>query len=180
MDLMVLLTAIAVIIPLVCACMLWANSGSMSERHHSHHDTYQITSTLTFSIVFAMIIMSVLAMLLERLCVIGVFRADSSVTIGFFDGFLVVLFVYWLILRRYKVVTYNDRMLVTPFFGRTTEIRYADISAMEWTTSVLVRNSRNIRVFVGRRRRALLWAVLDLDQILVRINRFDVLDSLSS
>ncbi len=180
MDPRALLMAIAVAIPLVSGCMLWASSGVIAERHHSHHDTYQIASTLSFSIVFAMIVMSVLAMLLERLCVVGVFRADGGVAVGFFDGFLIVSFVYWLLLRRYRVVTYDDRMLVTPFFGRTIEIRYSDISAMEWTTSVIVPQGRNVRVFVTNRKRVLLWAVLDLDQILYRINRFDVLDSLSS
>ena len=51
---------------------------------------------------------------------------------------------------------------------------------MEWTPSILLQNSRNVRVFVGHRRRALLWGALDLDQILIRIDRFDVLDNLSS
>ena len=38
-------------------------------------------------------------------------------------------------------------------------------------------NGRNINVFVGNRRRALLWSALDLEQILIRINRFDVLEN---
>jgi hypothetical protein len=71
-------------------------------------------------------------------------------------------------------------MDVTPFFGRTVSISYKSISAMEWTPSVLMRNSRNVRVYVGHRRRALLWSGLDLDQILIRIDRFDAIDSLST
>jgi hypothetical protein len=180
MDLAIQFTLIAVLIPVVAGIMLWATSGDISERHHSHHDTYVMASTLSWSLVFSMVFMGALGILLEWLCMVGVFRANGVVVLGFFDAFLIVAFVYWLLLRRYKVVTYDDEMVVTPFLGKTVVIRYKDISAMEWTTSIITPKSRNVRVFVGHQRRALLWSVLDLNQILVRINRFDVLDNLSS
>lgn len=180
MDLPAILTVIAVGIPLAAAVLLWKNSGTIAERHHSHHDTYVVAGTLTWSLVFAMIFMGALGTLLGWLCTMGVFHMDPTVVLGFFDSFLVVSFLYWLLLRRYKVVTYDDRMEVTPFFGRTVEIPYARISAMEWTPSILMQSSRNVHVFVGTRRKAVLWGGLDLNQILIRINRFDVLDNVSS
>lgn len=180
MDLQSILTVLAAGIPISAAVMLWTSSGTIAERHHSHHDTYVIAGTLTWSLVFAMIFMGALGLLLGWLCEMSVFKVDPDVVLGFFDAFLVVSFLYWLLLRRYKVITYDDRLEVTPFFGRTVEIPYARISAMEWTPSILLQNSRNVRVFVGHRRRALLWGALDLDQILIRIDRFDVLDNLSS
>ena len=46
---------------------------------------------------------------------------------------------------------------------------------MVWVPSMSVRNGRNVRVFVGYRRRAVLWAGIDVEQILIRIDRFDIL-----
>jgi hypothetical protein len=127
--------------------------------------------------VFALVFMGALGTLLGWLCIIGVFQTRAETVLVFFDSFLVVSFVYWLLLRRYKVVTYEDRLEVTPFMGRRQTIAYADISALEWAPSLMIANGRNVRVFVGHRRRALLWGALDLEQILIRINRFDVLEN---
>lgn len=172
------LYVVAAGIPIMAGVLLWLESESISERHHSHHDTYVIASSLTWTLTFAMMFMGALGVLLGWLCMLGVFAADASVVLGFFDAFLFVSFAYWLVVRRYKVVTYDDRMEVTPFFGRTSSVNYADITAMEWTPSLLFPGGRNVRVFVGHRRRALLWSGLDLDQILIRINRFDTLEEL--
>lgn len=180
MQLTAFLEIIVTIFPVLAGLMLWASNGMLSERHHSHHDTYEIAGPLSWSLVFTMILMGVLGMLMGWLCFMEVFDADPTVVLVFFDAFLAVSFVYWLLLRRYQVVTYDDHMTVTPFIGRTVDIPYADISAMEWTPSMLMTNGRNIHVFVGHRRRALLSSSLDLDQILIRINRFDVIDNLSS
>lgn len=178
MDLNINLVLLAVFIPTVAALSLWANDAEIAERHHSHHDTYVIAGTLMLSLVFAMVFMGVLGLMLAWLCAVGVFSTQPAVPLAFFDAFLVVSAAYWWVLRRYKVVTYEDRLEVTPFFGRRTVIAYADISSMEWAPSFLIRGNRNVRVYVGNRRKALLWSVLDLDQILIRINRFDVLADL--
>lgn len=174
------LVSVAIVIPLVASMVVWLNAGGISERHHSHHDTYVISNTLSWTLVFAMVFMGALGVLLGWLCMVGVFGADATVVLGFFDAFLVVSFVYWILLRRYKVVTYDDRLDVTPFLGRTAHIPYDNISAMEWEPSLIMPNSRNVRVYVGHRRRALLWGGLDLDQILIRIDRFDALEDLST
>lgn len=180
MDESIILTAAAAGIPLFAAMVLWFSGGGIAERHHSHHDTYVIASTLAWTLVLAMVVMGSLGVLLGWLCIVGAYDADIEVVMGFFDAFLSVTFVYWWLLRRYKVVTYDTYMEVTPFFGRTATIAYADISAMEWLPSILMPNSRNVRVYVGHRRKALLWSGLDLDQILIRINRFDALEELAS
>lgn len=171
----IILMLVAVTMPLVAATHLWSKEAEISERHHTHHDTYVIGSTLTWSLVPAMIFMGALGILLGWLCMIGVFEVDACVALCFFDSFLVVVFVYWWLLRRYKVVTYDDHMEVTPFIGSKATISYRQISAMEWTPSYMNHNGRNVRVFFGNRNHALLWSPLDLDQILIRIDRFDAL-----
>lgn len=180
MEPSIILAIIAVAIPATSTILIWSGDVGISERHHRHHDTYVIASTLTWSLVFAMIIMGSLGVLMGWLCMVGVFHVDAATVLGFFDAFLIVSFVYWVLLRRYKVVTYEDRLDVTPFVGRKTTIPYEDISLMEWTPSLLLRNSRSVGVFVGHRRRALLWGGLDLDQILIRIDRFDALENLGA
>lgn len=180
MSVPIVLAIVAVVIPIVAFLIVRLGDESIAERHHSHHDTYIIAGALTFSLLAAMIFMGALGMLLGWLCMVEVFSVDASVVLGFFDAFLLVAFVYWLLLRRYKVVTYVDHMRVTPFFGRTKTISYADITAMEWTPSLLMPNNRNVWVYAGPRCKALLWSGLDLDQILIRIDRFDALENLSA
>ena len=179
MDGLIVLMILAAVIPAGASLSLWLGDAGIAERHHSHHDTYVIAGTLTWSLAFAMIVMGSLGILLGWLCVIGAFNANGMVVMSFFDAFLVVSFVYWVFLRRYKVVTYDGYMEVTPFFGPMTSIAYSDISAMEWAVSLIVPNGRNVRVYVDNRRKALLWAGLDLDQILIRIDRYDALDDLA-
>lgn len=171
--------ALSIVIPLYAAIVVWLGDTGISERHHSHHDTYIIASTLTWTLVLAMVFMGVMGLLFGWLCTVGVFHADAVVVLGFFDAFLVCSLVYWTVMRRYKIVTYDHHMEVTPFIGKTSVVVYEEISSMEWEPSLLIPNSRNIRVYVGHRRRALLWTGLDLDQILERINRFDALENLS-
>ncbi len=176
----VLLMSPVLIIPLVSIVMLWVGNSDISERHHSHHDTYVVPSVFSWVLVTSVVFMGALGILLGWLCMLTVFVGDIFVVFSFFDAFLITVFVLWLAIRRYKVVTFDDRLEVTPFLGPTSTVRYADISAMEWTKSVLIPNGRNIHVFVGHRRCAMLWATIDLDQILIRINRFDAIESLRS
>lgn len=178
MDLNVVLVLISLCLPLVALLSLWAIDTEIAERHHSHHDTYVIAGRLTLSLVLTMVFMGALSIILAWLCTVGVFETHPSVPLSFFDAFLVIAFVYWWVLRRYKVVTYEDHMEVTPFAGSRVSIAYSEISAMEWTPSHIIRNSRNVRVFVDNKPKTLLWSALDLDQILIRIDRFDVLADL--
>lgn len=172
--------AIAIVIPLISMAIVRAGYADISERHHSHHDTYVIAAPFSWGVVTVIAYMGALAVLMGWMCELTVFSVGAYVVMSFFDAFLVTAFLAWQCFRRYKVITFDTSMQVTPFVGKTTTIRYDEISAMEWTKSILMPNSRNIHVFVGHRRRALLWAAIDLDQILIRINRFDVIENLSS
>lgn len=180
MDDSIALTVVAAGIPIAASLILIFGDAGISERHHSHHDTYMVSGTLTWSLVFAMIVMGSLGILLGWLCVLDAFTANSAVVMSFFDAFLVVSFLYWILLRRYRVVTYEDHMDVTPLFGRKTSIAYAEISGMEFVPSVLQPSARNLHVFVGQKRRAMLWGILDLDQILIRIDRYDAIDDFAA
>lgn len=180
MDSTAVFAVLAAAVPLLAMLVLRLSTHDISERHHRYHDTYVIASSLTWTLVLVMIIMGSLCILLGWLCSIGVYTVKNTLIMSFFDAFLVMTFIQWLILRRYKVVTYDDYMTVTPFFGLKATIPYKDISVMKWTPSIIIRNGRNIRVFVGQDQRALLWSGLDLDQILIRINRFDALEDLAA
>ena len=174
------LMAIAMLVPLVSVFVVRLGSLEISERHHSHHDTYMIAGTFSWGVLFSMLFMGAFGLISGWLCLLTTFEADPKVVLAFSDTFLLTTFAAWMALRRYRVVTFDDYMCVTPFIGSVATIRYDEISAMEWNPSFLVPHARNVSVFVGHRRRALLWAVLDLDQILMRINRFDVLENLTS
>lgn len=176
MNVVIILPALCVAIPLLATMRLRLRDEGFSERHHSHHDTYVVSISFTWAIMLAMIVMGVLGNLLGWLCSIGAYEANYIVVMGFFDVYLLTSFLYWVCLVRYKVVTYDDRMEVTPFIGRKARIPYKDITAMTWVPSILMQGRKSLRVYVGKKQRALLWSGLDLDQILIRINRFDKLE----
>ena len=171
------LTGIAIAIPILALLLERLGGIGISERHHSHHDTYLIASSLSSALVVAMVFMGITGLLLAWLCNVGVFHADATVILGFFAAFLFVLFVIWLCIRRYRVATYDSCMIVTPFVGPATTVRYRDIESMEWGGIKSGTGYRNLNVYVGGKRVAMLWGVLDLEQILLRIDRFDVLAS---
>lgn len=171
---------IAVAVPVIVSLLEWLRSGDMSERHHSHHDTFVIGASLSRSLVAAMIFMGVTGLVFGWLCEIDVFEADTAVVLGFFDGFLVVALVIWFVMRRYRVALYRDHMIVTPFVGPPVAVRYEDISSMEWTGYRSGSGYRNLTVFVDGERATTLWGGLDLEQILMRIDRFDVLGHASN
>ena len=174
------LSVMCAVIPLLATFVFRVQDEGFSERHHSHHDTYVVSMSLTWTLVLAMFVMGALGILLGWLCSISVFETNSAVVMGFFDAYLLVSFLCWVCLVRYKVVTYDDYMAVTPFIGRTHAVTYAHITAMKLIPSVLIKGKRNIRVYEGDKKRALLWCGLDLDQILIRINRFETLEDLSA
>lgn len=174
------LMVIAVAIPLVAAAIEWFASEDISERHHSHHDTFVIAPSIKRSLIIAMIFMGVTGIVLGWLCEIDVFEADPSVVLGFFVGFLAVTLVIWAFMRRYKLALYDDHMIVSPFVGPSAIVRYADISSMEWTGMRAGSGYRNLAIFVGGGKATTLWGGIDLDQVLMRIDRFDVLGRASN
>ncbi|MBR2683394.1 MAG: hypothetical protein IKE22_09045 [Atopobiaceae bacterium] len=172
-----LLAAVSIVLPILSMLIEWIVGVRLSERHHSRHDTYVISTALTGALSLAMLFMGMLGLLLSWLCWIGVFRANMTTMIGFFSSFVVVMFVMWAALRHYRVATYDDYLEVTPFVGPMRTIRYSDIEALCWSRPRMLSSGRDIFVIVNGKIAAVLIGTFDLDQILMRINRNDVLEN---
>ena len=173
-----LLIAAVAGIPIAAVILEWAFAAGTAERHHSHHDTYVVAASLSRAMVISMVFMGLMGLFLGWLCRDGVFGAsvDVRVVLGFFAAFLVVLMVIWLALRRYRVMLYDDVMIVRPFVGADRHVVYDDIERLAWTGIRAGTGYQNLSVYVEGKRVAILLGILDIDQILMRINRFDVLD----
>ena len=94
---------------------------------------------------------------------------------SFFVAFIGVMFVMWLGMRRYRVAVYEDYMDITPFVGGNIHVVYKDIEHMEWYGLRKGSGYRNLRIYINGRRAGMLWGILDLEQILMRVDRYDVL-----
>ena len=171
------LIGLCIVLPSIATLAEWFISTGLSERHHSRHDTYVIPSALTGALSLAMFFMGLLGLLLSWLCKVGVFRADITTMIGFFASFVTVMFVMWAALRHYRVATFDDHLEVTPFVGKKRIIRYADIERMSWAKPFGISPNRSILIQAGGEVKAVLVGTFDLDQILLSINRNDVLDA---
>ena len=169
------LSLVMVALPVVAlVCQRVADSG-MAERHHRHHDTYVVPVMLTRTLSVVMLFMAVLGAALTWLCSLGAFTANPLVVLSFFLSFVATTFCLWFVMRRYSVVTFRDRMVITPFVGRKRTIRYRDIERMEWFGFRSGSGYRNLRIYIGGRAVGMLWGILDLEQILMRVDRYDVL-----
>ncbi|MGN0071785.1 MAG: hypothetical protein ACI361_08125 [Atopobiaceae bacterium] len=174
MDYQVLYIVVAGI-PFAATVMDWLSSA-ISERHHSHHDTYEAPSSLFHALVVVMVCMGLLGV------VAGIFieASESSWSFPsvmmFFTAFEIVLFAIWFAMKRYRVVTYEDHMVVTPFIGRPASISYADITALKWSRLHFGFSDASIHVYVDGKRTATLWDGIDIDQVLTTIDRFDLLE----
>lgn len=171
----VCLAAIAVLVPLLAMLLERVGNVRISERHHSHHDTYVVPAPLTRSLVAAMAFMGAMGLVLGGLCVEGVLLANPFAVVGFFDAFVLTCFVLWWHLCRYRVSTFADCMGVRPFVGRPVTVRYEDIERLEWSGFRKGSGYRDLDVFVGGVRAATLSGLVDIEQILMRIDRFDAL-----
>lgn len=162
------------LVPLLSVLIEWIGDSGISERHHSHHDTYLVPRSISSTLMLMMTFVGVLGLVAGWLCSVGVFTADAISVYTFFASFLVVAFIMWLGIRRYRVTTFADSLNVTPFFGSTKKIRYDEIQRMRWLRSYLSSGYRSLLIY-GQSTHAFLWGTLDLEQILSRINRFDVM-----
>jgi hypothetical protein len=176
----VILTVATVGMPVLAALIERIGSVGISERHHSHHDTYVLSSAFSRALVLAMLFMGLMGIILGWLCSVGVFVANAVVILSFFVAFLTVMFVLWITIRRFKVALFDDQMVVTPFVGGDVTVGYADIDSMEWTGFRKGTGYRDLAIYVGDKKVITLVGVLDLEQVLVHINRFDVLGHSSS
>ncbi len=172
----VFLGIVAVALPVAAFAIEWSGDTGLSERHHSHHDTYFVPRSLTTSLVLMMLFAGTLGVVVGWLCSVGVFAASPLVVFSFFCTFVAVSFAMWLAIRRYCVVTYADRLRVTPFVGAPKTVMYAEIDRMVWQQRSATTGYRNLRIYAGQTE-VFLWGIIDLEQILGRIDRFDVLEA---
>ena len=173
-----ILSVVAVAVPLASFALMRLGSVRITERHHSRHDTYVIPVAFTRSLVLMMAFMGAMGLFLGWLCS-SVFAADPPEVLAFFDAFIVTTFLLWLVFTRYRVSTFEDRMVVTPFVGYDVEVRYDQIDRMEWAGFRKASGYRDLDVWVGGMRAVRLSALVDLEQILMSIDRFDALPSAS-
>lgn len=173
------LVAVAVAVPLASFVLMRLGSVRITERHHSRHDTYVIPVAFTRSLVHMMAFMGAMGLFLGWLCSSSVFVADPPEVLAFFDAFIVTTFTLWLVLTRYKVSTFEGHMIVTPFVGHDVVVRYDQIERMEWAGFRKGSGYRDLDVWVGGSYAVRLSALVDLEQILMSIDRFDVLPSSS-
>ena len=162
-------------LPVVACLIEWAGSVGISERHHSHHDTYVISSALSRSLAFAMVLMGAIGLMLGWLCDVGGFDVSADVVVPFFSAFVIVLFVLWALMRRYRVSLYDDFMDVRPYLGSVRTIRYDKIERMEWRGVRCGTGFRSLVIFSSGERSVRLPGMLDLEHILARIDRDDAL-----
>lgn len=173
-----LLVAVAVAVPLASFVLMRLGSVRITERHNSRHDTYVIPVAFTRSLVHMMAFMGAMGLFLGLLCS-SVFVANPSEVLAFFDAFIVTTFILWLVLTRYKVSTFEGHMIVTPFVGHDVVVRYDQIERMEWAGFRKGSSYRDLDVWVGGSHAVRLSALVDLEQILMSIDRFDALPSAS-
>lgn len=173
-----ILLAVVMLVPVAALVRERVGDIGIAERHHSHHDTYMASAALSRALVLGMVLMSAVGVLLTWLCHVDVFHVDSSVVLSFFAAFLVVMLVMWTCIRRYRVITYDDHMEVRPFVGRNRNVRYEDIDLIKWVGPMDMAEMHMVRVYWENHRLTLV-GLFDLDQILSRINRFDVMEGTS-
>jgi hypothetical protein len=170
--------AIMFVAPLVALAMQLKDGAGMAERHHRHHDSYAASPNFLRALVVVMLFMSVLGILLAWLCRLGVYSANDLVLLSFFASFVLVTFVLWACVRRYRVVTYADYMDVTPPLGMPVKVAYNDIERIERAPAPVLSGQSDVRLYVGGDvpRVIRLWGMVDVEQVLLRVNRFEVLD----
>ena len=170
-----LFSVAAAVLPVLACLVEWAGSVGISERHHSHHDTYVISSALSRSLAFAMVLMGAIGLMLGWLCDVGGFDASADVVVPFFSSFVIVVFVLWAFMRRYRVSLYDDFMDVRPYIGHMRTVKYDQIERMEWTGVRCGTGFRSLVIYPAGEHPVKLPGVLDLEHILVGIDRDDAL-----
>ena len=113
--------------------------------------------------------------MLGWLCDVGGFGVSADVVVPFFSSFVIVLFVLWAFMRRYRVSLYDDFMDVRPYIGHMRTVKYDQIERMEWTGVRCGTGFRSLVIYPAGEHPVKLPGVLDLEHILVRIDRDDAL-----
>lgn len=171
-----MLIAINVGIPVLMLFLAKRARVRIAERHHSHHDTYSVPVSFTRALSYAIYLMGALGMALHYLAHTGVLGVDPAAVIAFFDGFLVVAFLCWMCVGRYKVSTFNDCLVVTPLVGNDVWVNYDKIDRLVRYGGTEDHGHRSLDVYVDGARKITIHGLVDIEQILMRVDRFDVLD----
>lgn len=166
---------VAVGVPAVALVLERGGNVRISERHHSHHDTYAVPVAFTRSIVLAMTLMAALGLLLALLCGARLVGEDPVQVLAFTDGFVATCLALWVMFGRYRVSTFDGCMVVTPLVGRRVWIRYEEIDHLEWAGLRSESGFRNLVVYVAGRRPVTLYGIMDIEQLIMSIDRFDLL-----
>lgn len=162
-------------IPVLVVLVVLFGGSDLSERHHLHHDTYAVSLVVSRSLVLVIVFMGVLGALTGWLCNLGVFSADPVIPLSFFVSFELTILLILVVVMRHRVMTYDDVMLVRPPFGKEKTIAYDHITRMEWVASRMGPHVRDLRVFTENGKAVRILYLLDIEQIMLRIDRFDVL-----
>ena len=171
------LTILVVGIPLVASLFELVTGTEISERHHVHHDTYSVSRVVPRTMLLVMVFMGVLGGLTNWLCQIGVYSADPSIPMGFFVAFQLTMLVMLVGISRCQAMTYNDRMIVRPMYGRMRTLAYRDITRIERRTTLVAPHFQDLRIHVASGDKVRVSGLLDTEQMLLRIDRFDALDA---
>ena len=70
----IILALVIIAAPIVAALMERVSNAGLSERRHSHHDTYVVPASLTRSLVIDMALMATMGISLGAFCTWGVFQ----------------------------------------------------------------------------------------------------------
>lgn len=171
----VLLAVVEVALPVVALLFEHVGNVRISERHHSHHDTYIVPVSFTRGLVLAMAFMSVLGLAMGWLCAAIEFLPSALPVFAFFDAFIATVFALWASLVRYKVSVFDDYLVITPFLGRDATVRYDRIDVMRWSGMRKASGYRDLVIWADGGRAGRLSGMLDIEQILMAIDRFDAL-----
>lgn len=172
-----ILSLIIALAPVVSILVELFTRADIEERHHTHHDTYLVSMTLTRTLMLVVGFAGILGTLVGWLCRVGIYGSvDVLVPQSFFATCEMVMLVFQIGLGRYQVTTFPDRITVRPMYGRTRTMRYRDIERMTWRTHVTDEHVRDLQLYAKGGKRMTLWGILDIDQMLLRIDRFDALE----
>ena len=175
MSLQTYLMIVVVGIPVLSGLGVLFSAPDIAERHHMHHDTYTISRVMSRTLVLVMVFMGVLGALTGWLCHLGVFSADPVIPLAFFASFQSAILFAFAAVCRCEVVAYDDRIFVRPWFGRTRQVAYDDIARMQRKRSLLNPHFDDLRIYLQDGTSVRVSGLLDVEQILMRIDRFDAL-----
>lgn len=171
-----LLILISIVIPVLACLFELGPTTTLSELHHKHFDSYRAQSALSGSLCMVMVLMGTLCLLFVILCNVGFFLISPIIIMGFFASFIVVMFVSWLATKHFQVITYRDYLVIYPFFGRYKKLFYKDIVRIRRGSVLEPLGYHSIYLYDGAGRHYFIWGALDVDNIMLKVNRFDVFD----